>query len=56
MMNLVECVKCKDQYEFVPGNPRDAPKKDENGKLITSEHAQHYAQNRFTCPKGNCKT
>ena len=55
MMNLIECVKCNDQYEFAPGNSRDAPKKDNNGKPLTAAHSLHYAENRFTCPKGSCK-
>ena len=56
MMNLVDCCKCHDQYSFIEGNPNDAPKKDNNGKPLTPEQAIHYAQNRFVCPKPDCKT
>ena len=34
--NIVECSKCQSQYDFTPGNPNDAPKKDETGKTIKS--------------------
>ncbi len=43
MYNIVQCCKCKSQYDFAPGNPNDAPKKDENGKLYNPEHAILYA-------------
>jgi hypothetical protein len=35
MMNIVECAKCHSEYGFAPGNPRDAPAKDNNGKVLT---------------------
>lgn len=35
MMNIIECTKCHTEYEFAPGNPRDAPAKDNNGKALT---------------------
>lgn len=53
--NIVECVKCKSQYDFVPGNPNDAPKKDEHGKFLKPEHAVLYSENRFVCTKADCK-
>jgi hypothetical protein len=56
MYNIVECVKCKAQYDFVPGNPNDAPKKDENGKPYKPEHSILYAENRFICPVASCRT
>ena len=56
MMNIIECCKCKSEYEFVEGNPKDAPKKDNNGKPLTAEHANAYAKNRFICSKADCKT
>lgn len=36
LTNIVECIKCKSQYDFVPGNPNDAPKKDLSGKPLKS--------------------
>lgn len=36
MMNVIECFKCHEEYEFVPGNPKDAPKKDLQGKALTT--------------------
>ena len=56
MMNIVECVKCKSEYEFVSGNPRDAPKKNESGKALTQADMIHYAENRFICPKADCRS
>lgn len=56
MMNVVECAKCHSSYDFVPGNARDAPPKDNNGKLLTESDKNHFAQNRFMCPKADCKT
>ena len=35
MYNLIECVKCKEQFDFVSGKPSDAPPKDNNGKPLT---------------------
>lgn len=32
MCNLIECCKCKSEFEFQEGNARDAPKKDPTGK------------------------
>lgn len=55
-INIVECVKCKSQYDFAPGNPNDAPKKDDNGKPVNSEYAILYAEHRFVCPRPDCKT
>ena len=54
MCNVVQCVKCKSEYDFVAGNPNDAPKKDELGKLLKPESAILFAENRFLCP--SCKT
>lgn len=34
MYNIVQCVKCKSEFDFQPGNPNDAPKKDEQGKAL----------------------
>lgn len=56
MYNIVECMKCKSQYDFQPGNPNDAPKKDHNGKPLKPQHAVLYAENRFNCPQADCKT
>lgn len=56
MMNIVECVKCESQYEFMEGNPRDAPKKNEAGKVLNEADKKHYAENRFVCQKADCKT
>lgn len=28
LTNLVQCRNCNSQYDFAPGNPNDAPKKD----------------------------
>lgn len=55
MMNIIECAKCHAEYEFAAGNPRDAPAKDTNGKALTEADKAHYAQNRFICPKPDCK-
>lgn len=35
MMNVVECMKCHSSYDFVAGNSKDAPAKDNNGKALT---------------------
>ena len=32
MCNLIQCFKCKAEFEFQEGNAKDAPKKDANGK------------------------
>ena len=56
MYNIITCCKCSAQFEFQEGNPRDAPKKDENGKVLTPEQAKDYAMNRFVCTSGACKT
>jgi len=56
MCNLTECFKCKTEFEFAEGNPKDAPKKDNNGKELKQEHAKDYATNRFICPTAGCKT
>lgn len=56
MMNIVECAKCHSEYGFAPGNPRDAPAKDNNGKVLTQADKNLYAQNRFVCSKPNCKS
>lgn len=56
MCNLIDCFKCKVQFEFQEGNPRDAPKKDATGKEIKPEYARDYATNRFICPNSSCKT
>lgn len=55
MYNLIECVKCKEQFDFVSGKPSDAPPKDNNGKPLTEEHKKHYAENRFHCTNPGCK-
>ncbi len=34
MYSIIECFKCKQQYDFAAGNPNDAPKKDLNGKMV----------------------
>jgi hypothetical protein len=54
--NIVECIKCKSQYDFAPGNPNDAPKKDDNGKPIKEQYAILYAEQRFNCTRADCKT
>ena len=56
MCNLIDCFKCKAQFEFQEGNPRDAPKKDAQGKDIKPDYAKDYAMNRFICPTSSCKT
>lgn len=56
MCNLIDCFKCKVQFQFQEGNPRDAPKKDATGKEIKPEYAKEYATNRFICPNSSCKT
>lgn len=56
MCNLIECFKCKAEFEFQEGNPKDAPKKDANGKDVKPEYAKDYAVNRFVCPTPGCKT
>jgi hypothetical protein len=40
----------------MPGNPRDAPSKDNNGKVLTEIDKKNYAQNRFICSKPDCKS
>lgn len=56
MYNLISCCKCKAEFDFVEGNPKDAPKKDANNVAVKPEHAKDYAINRFVCPSGACKT
>lgn len=56
MCNLISCAKCKSEFEFAQGNPKDAPKKDTNNNPLKQEHAKDYAVNRFVCPSGACKT
>ena len=56
MYNIITCCKCSAQFEFQEGSAKDAPKKDENGKPLTHEHAQDYAMNRFVCTSAACKT
>ena len=43
MGNIVECIKCRAQFEFLPGNPNHAPKKDSKGKELNSKQKKHFA-------------
>lgn len=56
MCSLISCCKCKSEFEFAEGNPKDAPKRDAQNNPIKPEHAKDYATNRFVCPSAACKT
>lgn len=55
MGNLTICCRCGDGFEFVAGDPKDAPKQDHEGKPIPPTKCQHYAKNRYICPNPRCK-
>ncbi|KAL4460977.1 hypothetical protein ABPG74_016449 [Tetrahymena malaccensis] len=54
MYNLVSCVKCKAQFEFVSGSAGQNVR-DNNGQLLPPQLQQHYAENRFVCQNSECK-
>ncbi|CAD8171033.1 unnamed protein product [Paramecium pentaurelia] len=51
--DIIECIKCKSQFFFEKGNPKDLVK-DQQGKNISCEAQINYANNRFICKQ--CKT
>jgi E3 ubiquitin-protein ligase MYCBP2 len=55
-LSMIECVKCHTEYEFTPGRPSDAPAKDINGHPLSQACKENFANNRFICPKPDCKT
>ena len=54
-MKISVCSKCHNEFEFVEGSAKDAPKLDKNGKKVTQKAAEHYAKNRFVCSNQKCK-
>ena len=55
ILPLTVCQKCKNEYEFVPGKAKDAPKLNDKNIPLKPSHAQHYAKNRFICPNTGCR-
>ncbi|CAD8052967.1 unnamed protein product [Paramecium primaurelia] len=51
--DIIECIKCKSQFFFEKGNPKEIVK-DQQGKNINHEAQINYANNRFICKQ--CKT
>ena len=53
--DLARCAFCPTTFLFEPGNPSEAPDRDNNGKPLSLFYKNLYAKSRFKCPNTKCR-